>query len=120
LGAAGINMRALCLADTSDFGVLRLIVTDPDAAMTALKAAGFIARLADVIAVQIPDRPGGLSHILAVLGAGSVNVEYCYAFCERLNDNALVIFRVENIDHAVEVLSANQIQVVPSADVYAL
>lgn len=120
LGAAGINMRALCLADTSDFGILRLIVTDPDAAVAALKTAGFVTRLTDVIAVEVPDKPGGLSQIMAVLGTGGVNVEYCYAFCERLRDNALVIFRVEDIDLAIKTLATNGIQVVPSADVYSL
>lgn len=120
LGEACINMRALCLADTSDFGVLRLIVTNPAAAVAALKAAGFVTRLTDVIAVEVPDRPGGLSHIMEVLGDAGVAIEYCYAFCEKLRDNAMVIFRVEDIDKAVETLAANGVQVVPSADVYSL
>lgn len=120
LGAAGINMRALCLADTSDFGILRLIVSDPDTAVEVLRSAGFVTRLTDVIAVEVPDRPGGLSHIMEVLGAAGVSVEYCYAFCERMRDNAMVIFRVEDIDAAVDTLAANGVQVIPSEGVYAM
>ncbi|HEY3411564.1 MAG TPA: ACT domain-containing protein [Armatimonadota bacterium] len=120
LGEAHINMRALCLADTSDFGVLRLIVTDPAAAVLVLKAAGFVTRLTDVIAVEVPDRPGGLSHIMEALGSADVSVEYLYAFTEKFRDNALVIFRVEDIDKAVDTLAASGVQVVPSAEVYAL
>lgn len=120
LGDAGINIRALCLADTADFGILRLIVTDPDAAVATLRDAGFVTRLTDVIAVEVPDKPGGLWHIMEALGAADVSVEYLYAFTEKFRDNAMVIFRVEDIDKAVETLAANGVQVVPSADVYAL
>lgn len=120
LGDAGINIRALCLADTADFGILRLIVTDPDAAVATLRDAGFVTRLTDVIAVEVPDKPGGLSHIMEALGAANVSVEYLYAFTEKFRDNALVIFRVEDIETAVATLAASGVQVVPSADVYAL
>lgn len=120
LGDAGINMRALCLADTADFGILRLIVTDPESAVATLKDAGFVTRLTDVIAVEVPDKPGGLSHIMEALGAAGVSVEYLYAFTEKFRDNAMVIFRVRDIDKAIEALAANSVQVVPSADVYSL
>ena len=120
LGEARINIRALSLADTSDFGILRLIVNQVDQAMKILRDAGHTVSLTDVIAVEVPDTPGGLASILEPLRDGNVNVEYMYAFVEKATDKAVVIFRFEDIDAAIRVLSKAQISVLPAETVYKL
>jgi hypothetical protein len=111
IAAEKINIRALSLADTADFGVLRLIVNDPERCFAALKDNSFVAQQTDVIAVEVPDRPGGLQQILQVFDAGGVNIEYMYAFVEKKSDNAIVIFRIEQPDLAIQVLEKNKISV---------
>ena len=120
LGEARINIRALSLADTSDFGILRLIVNDVDKAMKILKDSGHTVSLTEVVAVEVPDSPGGLASVLEPLRAGGVNVEYMYAFVEKATDKAVVIFRFEDIDAAVKVLAKAKISVLPAETVYAL
>src|SRR3954453_17717469 len=92
LGEAGVNIRALSLADTSDFGILRLIVNDREKAKEILKEKGFTVSKTEVVAVEVPDQPGGLSLILQALDAAVINVEYMYAFVERCGENAVIIF----------------------------
>lgn len=104
LGDAGINILALSLADTNDFGILRLIVDQTDLARTTLKEKGFTVNKTDVVAVEVPDRPSGLYGILAILDQGLVNVEYMYAFVERQGGNAVIIFRFDNTEEAIQVL----------------
>lgn len=120
LGEAGINIRALSIADTSDFGILRLIVNDPARAYATLKDAGFTVSETDVIAVEIPDRPGGLSEVLDLLHENGINVEYLYAFVSHASGTALVLLKVRGIDRAVELLKANGITVPDAATVYSL
>ena len=114
IAAEKINIRALSLADTADFGVLRLIVNDPEKCFSVLKDNSFVAQQTDVIAVEVPDRPGGLQQILQVFDAGGVNIEYMYAFVEKKSDNAIVIFRIERPDLAIQVLEKNKISVLSS------
>ncbi len=104
-----INIRALALADTADFGVLRIIVDSPERAVTALKARGFVAQVTEVIAVEVEDRPGGLAHILEVLDEDNVNVEYMYAYVEKKRDNAIVICRIDDRERALQVLEKHGI-----------
>ncbi len=104
-----INIRALALADTADFGVLRIIVDNPERAVTALKARGFVAQVTEVIAVEVEDRPGGLAHILEVLDEDNVNVEYMYAYVEKKRDNAIVICRIDDRERALQVLEKHGI-----------
>ncbi len=104
-----INIRALSLADTADFGVLRIIVDSPDRALVALKAHGFVAQVTEVIAVEVEDRPGGLAHILEVLDEDNVNVEYLYAYVEKTRNNAIVICRVEDRPRALQILEKHGI-----------
>ncbi len=104
LGDAGVNILALSLADTNDFGILRLIVDQTDLAKTTLKQKGFTVNKTDVVAVEVPDRPSGLYSILAILDQGQVNVEYMYAFVERQGGNAVIIFRFDNLEEAIQVL----------------
>lgn len=112
LGQAGVNIRALSLADTSDFGILRLIVNDTDKAFKVLREQNFTVSKTEVIGVGVPDTPGGLSSILQILDQNDVNVEYMYAFVERSGDNAVIIFRFDNIDEAIDVLKSNGVKII--------
>jgi hypothetical protein len=109
LGKKNINIRALSLADTSDYGILRLIVDKPDAALDVLKKANFTLSETNVIAVEVSDKPGGLSEVLDVLGEAGINVEYMYAFVEKSSDNAVMIFRIEDIENAIRALQKRNI-----------
>ncbi len=120
LGDAGINIRALSLADTSDFGILRLIVNDNEKAKEALKEHGFTVGKTSVVAVEVEDRPGGLNRILEILSKEDVNVEYMYAFVQHSGANALMVFRFDDIDAAVKVLTDNNIKVLEGKTVYTL
>ena len=120
LGEAGINIRALSLADTSDFGILRLIVNDGAAATTVLKEAGFTVNRTEVVAVEVPDRPGGLSAILQALDQETINVEYMYAFVERCGGNAVIIFRFDETDKAIAALKAHNFNMLEGSRLYTM
>ena len=120
LGSAGINIRALSIADTSDFGILRIIVNDKEAALKALKEKDFTVSKTEVVAVEVPDKPGGLAHILDLLDNQGVNVEYMYAFIERSSDNAVIIFRFDENDKAIKALSGAGIAILDGSKVYNL
>jgi hypothetical protein len=117
---AQINIRTLSLADTTDFGILRLIVNNVDMANRVLKEHGFRFSKTTVVAVEVPDRPGGLHSILEVLSKNGINVEYLYAFVERSGENAVIIFRFDATDKAIEVLQKNGLTVLPGAKLYGL
>ncbi|NSW85363.1 MAG: ACT domain-containing protein [Syntrophobacteraceae bacterium] len=120
LAEEGVNIRALSLADTSDFGILRLIVNDNDRAKEALKRHGFTVGKTDVVAVEVEDQPGGLHRILSVLHKANVNVEYMYAFVQQSGSNAVIIFRFDNLDEAVKVLKENGVKVIEGEKLYAM
>jgi len=120
LSEANVNIRALALADTSDFGVLRLIVDDNIKALEALKNRGFTVGRTDVLAVEVEDKPGGLHRILAMLNNAKINVEYMYAFVQHTGKNAVMIFRFDNIDEAVKVLEEHHVKVINGKEVYTL
>ena len=120
LGSAGINIRALSIADTSDFGILRIIVNDKEKALKALKEKEFTVSKTEVVAVEVPDKPGGLAHILDLLDKQGVNVEYMYAFIERSSDNAVIIFRFDENDKAIKALSGSGIAILDGSKVYNL
>ncbi|MDY6839225.1 MAG: ACT domain-containing protein [Thermodesulfobacteriota bacterium] len=120
LSETGVNIRALSLADTSDFGILRLIVDDNEKAKKALKEHGFTVGKTDVVAVEVEDRPGGLSQILDVLSKKSINVEYMYAFVQHSGKDAVIIFRFDDIDAAVKLLQENNVRVLEGKTVYTL
>lgn len=105
LADAGINLGALAIADTSDFGILRFICDDPDRAASVLREAGFSVGETSVLAVEVPHRPGGLAEVVATVEPLGVNIEYLYAFGRRTGDHALVVLRVEN-DRNQEVAEA--------------
>jgi len=117
LGKAAINIRALSLADTSDFGILRVIVSDSDKAFRILEGNGFTVTGTDVLAVEVEDKPGGLARVLRLLDEDEVNVEYMYAFMEKLTDHALLIFRIEDIEGAIEICRKHGIKILSEKEV---
>ncbi|HOB86599.1 MAG TPA: ACT domain-containing protein [Bacillota bacterium] len=120
LGEAGINIRALSIADTSDFGILRLIVDKPDLACQVLREKGFMASETEVIAVEVPDKPGGLAQILTYLEEAQINIEYLYSFVEKPAQDALILMRVENAPEALRILREKQVKVIDGERIYSL
>lgn len=104
LARASIDIKALSLADMADFGILRLIVDDPERTKTILKTAGFTAEVTRVVAVEIPDRPGGLAETLAALKRQAINVEYMYSAARKNGERAVVILRVDEVGKAIGAL----------------
>jgi len=120
LAHAGINIRALSLADTTDFGILRLIVNDTEKAKQVLKENGFTVGKTEVIAVEVFDRPGGLADILTIMKDNGINVEYMYAFVQRSGGNAIIIFRFDELEKAIETLQKGGIKILKGEEIYAL
>jgi hypothetical protein len=120
LGEKGVNIRALSLADTSDFGILRLLVDNTDVAQTTLKENGFTVNKTEVVAVEVPDEPGGLCNILQVLDDNEINVEYMYAFVERNAGNAVIIFRFDDVDNAIKTLHEKGVSILSGNQLYSL
>jgi len=120
LADSGINIRALSLADTSDFGILRLIVTDHEKAKQVLKDNGFTVGRTNVVAAEMEDQPGGLHRILDILGKQGVNVEYMYAFVQQSGKNAVLIFRFDRTDQAIEILQNNGVRILSGDEVYSI
>jgi len=119
LADAGINLATLSLADTRQYGILRLIIADWQKAKSVLEAAGFLVNVSDVLAVEVPDRPGGLADVLKVIERANINVEYMYAFAEKHNDKAVLVFRMEDPDAAAEALKQSGVHVVESVNLLA-
>ena len=120
LARTGVNIRALSLADTADFGILRLIVDRPDPATRILKDNGFTVGLTEMVALEVPDRPGGLWGILTVLEAVGMNVEYMYAFVQKAGENAVILFRFDEPARAAQVLRDAGVRVLAGEEVYAM
>jgi hypothetical protein len=120
LGDQGVNIRALSLADTSDFGILRLLVDNTDVALRTLKQGGFTVNKTEVLAVEVPDQPGGLCNILQILDGAQINVEYMYAFVERNAGNAVIIFRFDEIDDAISALQDKGVSILTGEKLYSL
>ena len=118
LEEAGVNIRALSLAETSASGILRLIVSDADAAKRALKENDFTVGDTTVVAVEIPDRIGGLNAILTLLSGRGINIEYMYAFAEKSEGYAIMIFRFDRTDEAIDILLKNGITLLPGEKLY--
>ena len=118
LKEANINIRTLSVAETADFGILRLIVNDVEKANNALKESGFRVSKTPVVAVEVPDKPGGLHSIMEVVSKEGINVEYLYAFVEKSGENAVIIFRFDNPEKAIEVLLKKNFTVIPGSKLY--
>lgn len=120
LAGAGIDISALSLADTADFGILRLIVNDPEKAEAVLEKTGVVGRITDVLAVAMDDVPGGMAEILHALAAAGLNIEYLYACVGKVSGKALTVMRVNNPEKAEEILRAEGYGQVRPDDIYRI
>ena len=118
LADGGINIRALSVAETADFGVVRMIVRDADAAHRLLKEHAITSAETSVIAVEVPDKPGGLAELLKRVASAGVNIEYMYAMLERRAEKAVMIFRIDDTEAGLKKLQAAGVTVLPADDTY--
>ncbi|MEG2958060.1 MAG: ACT domain-containing protein, partial [Christensenellaceae bacterium] len=118
LAQNGIDLKALSIADTSNFGILRCIVNDPQKALKIIKEANFTASVTEVLAIEVEDKPGGLAEVLGILNDSEISVEYLYSFVGTRSDNALIIFRVEEVEKALEVLKNSGLKILTEEMVY--
>jgi hypothetical protein len=118
LADAGINIITLSLADTEQFGILRLIIRNYDEAKALLEEKGFVAKLTDVIAVEVKDEPGGLSRILKIEEDSGISVEYMYAFTIKSGENAVLLFRFDDMDKAADALQSAGFNILDSVELY--
>ena len=118
LGDAGINMHALMIADTEEFGVVRIIADEPLRAKEILDDMGFSATLTPVVAVEVPDRPGGLADVIEALGAAGVNIEYAYCFVDPKGEAAIDVFKIDDAE-AEPVLRTAGFRLLNAEDLYS-
>jgi hypothetical protein len=118
LGAAGVNIRAMSLADTSDFGILRLIVSDIEKGGRALRDGRFTVRVSEVVAVEVRDRPGELADMLGHIEKAGLNLEYMYSFVQKSMESAILIFRFDDLDRAISVLAENGFRIIENHEVW--
>ena len=116
LGEAGVNMTAFSVADNSDFGILRVIVSDPEKALEVLKQNKFAVSLTDVLCLHTPNTPGALSAVLNILATEKIYIEYMYAFADNVGAN--VIIRPDKLDLAVEALQKNKVELIAASELY--
>ena len=109
LAEAGVDMRAMSIADTQEFGIMRMIVKGNTKACNALREAGYLVSVNYIIAVEIPDEPGGLAKVVSILAGHGIDIEYTYAFMTRSHGKACVVFRVENNEAAEALLAEHGI-----------
>ncbi len=112
LGENDINIMALTIAETENFGVLRIVVNKPDDAIRLLKEKGFAANQTEVVIVEVEDKPGGLAKILKILNNNSINIEYMHAMLSKHSEKSFMVFRFDNPDNAIEVLKKNNLYVI--------
>ena len=117
LAKENINIRALSIADTTKYGILRLIVSDNEKAIAALEKDGFIVKENEVIILAVPDKPNGLNSTLAVFDEKGINLEYLYAFVSSKTDEAIVVMRLENMEKAVDTLNESNIKILDAEDI---
>jgi hypothetical protein len=119
LGDNDLNIRALSLADTSDFGILRMIIDHPDKAYMVLKEKHYTVQETEVITIEVADQPGGLAGVLEILYKNQINVEYLYAFPEHDSiGKAMLVFKFDNTDKAIDVMQKNGIRIMEAKRVY--
>jgi len=120
IGKGGVDIRALSIADTTDFGILRLIVDNPDRALETLRADGYVVSVTDVVAAHIDDTPGGLARVLRILADAGIGIEYVYAFVTRQAKNAYVVFRLDDGERGCRILEENGVRLASPDEVYKL
>lgn len=117
IGSNGIDLIALSIADTTDFGILRIIVDDNEKALKLIQDNGYTANITEVLAVAVPDTPGGLARALQTLRAGDVTVEYLYSFVRRLHHSAILIFRVDKPQQAHSLLVEKGFEMIEETEI---
>ena len=115
-----VNIRAMCMADTSEFGILRLVVDNPEKGKQALEEKNFLVKITEIIGVEMYDGPGGLTSVLKVIKDNEIDLEYLYAFTHKIENKAILLLHADDIDNLISVLTENDITVVPSKEVYDL
>ncbi len=120
LTVADVNIRAMCMADTSEFGILRLVVDNPEKGKEALEQNNFLVKMTEIIGVEMNDAPGGLTSVLKTIRDNNIDLEYLYAFTHDKADKAILLLHSSDIDKLIEVLQNSNITIVPSEEVYNL
>ncbi len=120
LAANAINIRALSLADTADFGILRLVVSETEKAQQVLKSAGFTVGITEVLAVEVPDKPGALDLVLQVVSKAGLNVEYMYAFTRKSGETGMLLFRFDDQERAIKAFQDAGCKLLSDEEVHAL
>jgi hypothetical protein len=118
LAEADINILTLSLADTQQFGIMRLVVKEWEKAKEALEKAGCVVNVTEVVALEVQDQPGGLETVLKIIEQGDINIEYIYAFTFRRKDKAIIIFRFEEPDTAIKILQSNGVNVIGDVELF--
>lgn len=120
LTVANVNIRAMCMADTSEFGILRLVVDDPEKGKEALEENNFLVKITNIIGVEMNDTPGGLTAVLDIIKDNLIDLEYLYAFSHDKAGKAILLLHADDIDKLISVLDENKIPLVPAKEVYNL
>lgn len=115
-----INIRAMCMADTSEFGILRLVVDDPLKGKEVLEENNFLVKITEIIGVEMNDAPGGLTSVLKIIKENDIDLEYLYAFTHDKVDKAILLLHTDNIDKLIDVLTKENITITPAEEVYNL
>ena len=113
-----IDVRAISVFDTNEFGILRLVVDEPEAALVAVREAGYAAKVSDVLAAEVADKPGALNEIFSLFDEADINIEYIYSFVMRENVRPLVILKVDRIEDAAKLLQDHGIRIVEDKEIY--
>jgi len=120
LGNKEINIRALAIADTTEFGILRMIVDRPQKAYEALEERGFTVSQTEVVVVEVEDKPGGLAQVMAILGKEGINVEYLYAFVAPRGRSALVVLKIEEKKATLDLLQEKKVKILSAEEISKL
>ena len=118
LAEADVNIRAMCMADTSEFGILRLVVDNPEKGKEALEEKNFLVKITDIVGVVMDDTPGGLTAVLKIVKDNSIDLEYLYAFSTADEGKAALLLHADDIDRLIEVLTENNINIIPAKFVH--
>ena len=120
LTKSDVNIRAMCMADTSEFGILRLVVDNPKKGKEELEKNNFLVKITDIVGVEMNDSPGGLTSVLKVIRENEIDLEYLYAFTHEKEGKAILLLHAEDIDNLISILQKNDISIVSSKEVYNL
>ena len=118
LTVANVNIRAMCMADTSEFGILRLVVDDPIRGKEALEENNFLVKITDIIGVEMNDTPGGLTAVLDIIKENLIDLEYLYAFSHDKEGKAILLLHADELDRLISVLTDNSIPLISAEEVY--